>query len=108
MVAAQRAERGEARIACHRPAHDARRIRAAIDQIAEQQDVGAGGGVLLVVGVDQVEQQVEQVEPAVHVPDRVDALARRDSGLGCAGAAERRTHGDLLVPSRVDFKLNAA
>ena len=66
----------------HRALDDAARIRAAIDEVAEQDQRRRGGCARRVVRVDRGEQPVELVGAAVDVADRVDALAGGDRRRG--------------------------
>ncbi len=67
------------------------RVRAAIDQVAQEHQGRLRRPARGIVGVDHVDQPVEFVGASVHIADRIDAFARRngvDARLGLAGAEE--------------------
>ena len=66
----------------HRGFDDARRIGAAIDQIAQKDDLLLGGPARRIIGLDQFDQLVEQVAPAVNDTDRIGALPVGNAGPG--------------------------
>ena len=62
------------------PLDHLRRARAAIDQVADEDEQGLARRAALKLGVDLGEQILEQIEPAVDVADGIGAIA-----LGAAG-----------------------
>jgi hypothetical protein len=53
------------------------RLRSTIDQVAEQDDPRRRSAACRIVALDRIEQVRQQIEPAVHVADRIEPLARR-------------------------------
>lgn len=69
----------------HHAFDDATRIKAAIDQIAEEDDRRLSGGARFLIIVDGKEQPVQTVTPTVNIANGIHTLAR--------GQRERRRHG---------------
>jgi len=72
-------------------------VRAAIDQVAEQDHGRFRVRPLAMVGLDRFDQFLEQVTAAVDIADGVDALPRRHVRdrhrlLGPEQVAQRRNH----------------
>lgn len=65
-----------------RLSYDAGRVRTAVHQIAQQNDGLAGWSALLMIGGDQCDKAIQLGRAAMHVPNGIDALTRRDGGKG--------------------------
>ena len=59
------------------PFDHSRRIRAAVDEVAEEHDQRLFGSAGVDVAVDSLEQLVEQVQPAVDISHDIGDLALR-------------------------------
>ena len=62
----------------HRADDDAGAVGTAIDQVTQQNDMLFGRLSAGMVEPDLFQQVVEQIEPAMHVADRIDAHAIRN------------------------------
>jgi hypothetical protein len=68
-------------------------VGSTVDQIAQQDDGGLGGGGGVadpVVVLDRLDQLCEQVGSAMDVAHRIDPLARRNGGAGQGGAGPEK------------------
>jgi hypothetical protein len=64
------------------------RMRPTIDEVAKEDEQSLPSGPLTSIPVDIREELVEQIEPAVHVADRVRAVTPCSPGLRLASAHE--------------------
>jgi hypothetical protein len=67
------------------------RVRATIDEIAQEYELCPRGSTLDIVFADAADQIVEQIEPAVHVAHGIDALPVRNAvgGLRLSGPGKK-------------------
>ncbi len=95
VIAHQQVHLVDARRFGQQPLDDMCRLRAAINEIAEHDQMNRIGRVAAAFVGDPRKQRVEQVETAVNVADRIDARARRHlrpilgNGLGGRLAVEK-------------------
>lgn len=72
----------------------ARAVRSAIHQVSQQDDGSVGAAPRRIVALDRRDQSLEQVQAAVDVADRIDALSRWDDRMGLHRLrAEELTYG---------------
>ena len=57
-------------------------VGAAVDQIAEKDHGGIGRFGFRIIRLDRVDQSAKQVQPAMDIANRVNALALRQGGCG--------------------------
>src|SRR5690242_12052050 len=82
------------------PIDHARRIGAAIDEIAEEDELRLRGAAGAVVRLDLPDQIVEQAEAAVDIADRIDALPFGDGArdrLAILAFAEKSQHRSRIL-----------
>ncbi len=85
MVAADEHRPHAMRAVGAKPLDDLGRSGTAVDEIAEKDNDIVGPIPALDVGLDPRQRIVDQIQPAMNVADRIDAIARRHARL--AGAA---------------------
>jgi hypothetical protein len=90
MIAHQHMEGSEARQAADRIFDRLRRIGAAIDQVAEQDDMIVGLRPRADIVAHMGQQRQQQIEPAMDVADGIDTLSGRDLRSGRVSAPLRQ------------------